>query len=285
MTVNGTPAIRQRLIGASLRRYRESRKLTVEDAARVLECDKSKISRIETGQRGIRNRELRELLTEYGVGEHVQTALAAIANPWRAPAWWQDYSDIMTEDQREMMIMESLAAQVFTYHTQQIPALLQTEGYASAVAEASGFPPAPDAWPRPLEALLGRQQAILGAKEPELAVVIAEGALHQQVGGPDVMRGQLGWLACLSGSMPRLTIQVLPFASGAHPAFDAGGLTVLTFAETPDLGIVHIPGVSCGVYLEHRDDVACHAAAFARIRAAALSVPASAAMLHRMATG
>ncbi len=285
MTVNGIPTIRRRLIGTSLRRYRESWNFTVEDAARVLECDKSKISRIETGQRGIRNRELRELLTEYGVGEHVQATLAAIANPWRAPAWWQEYSDIMTEDLREMMIMESLAAQVFTYHAQQIPALLQTEGYASAVADASDFPLAPDTGLRPLEALLARQEGILGAKEPELAVVIGEGALHQQVGDSDVMRVQLGWLACLSGSMPRLTIQVLPFASGAHPAFDAGGLTVLTFADTPDLGIVHIPTVSGGIYLEHRDDVARHAAAFAQIRAAALSVPASAAMLHDMATG
>ena len=280
--MNGTPAIRKRLIGAALRQYRESRDLSLEDAAHVLECDRSKISRIETGQRGIRNRELRELLAEYGIDEGEQAVLTAIANPWRASGWWRDYGDILIGD-LDMMIMESLAAQVCVYHTQQIPGLLQTEEYARAVAGASGSPPAPDAGQRALEAMLARQGAILGAEEPELAVVIAEGALHQQVGGPDVMRAQLAWLACLSGSAPHVTIQVLPFASGAHPAFDSGGLTVLTFAEKPDLGVVHIPGVSGGIYLEHRDAVMCHAQAFSRIRAAALSIPASAAMLHRMA--
>jgi len=283
--MNGTPAIRQRLMGSALRRYRESLELRLEDAACVLECDRSKISRVENGLRGIRTRDLRELLAEYGVGEHEQAVLCAIANPRRAPGWWQGYRDILTGDLRDMMILESLAAQVCTYHAQQIPGLLQTEEYARAVAGASSNPPAPDTGQRALEAMLARQEAILGAKEPELAVVIAEGALHQQVGGPEVMRAQLAWLACLTGSAPRLTIQVLPFASGAHPAFDAGGLTVLTFAETPDLGVVHIPGVSGGIYLEHRDDVACHAAAFARIRAAALSVPASTAMLLCMAAG
>lgn len=281
--MNRTPAIRQRLIGAALRRYRESWGFSLEDAARVLECDRSTISRIETGQRGIRSRDLRELLAEYGVGEHERAVLCAIANPRRAPGWWQGYRDILTEDERDMMIMESFAAQDFAYHTQQIPQLLQTEDYARAVAGASSSPPTPDTGERALEALFARQEAILAAKEPELAVVIAEGALHQQVGGPDVMRAQLAWLACLSDSSgPRIAIQVLPFASGAHPAFDAGGLTILTFAETPDLGVVHIPGVSGGIYFEHRNDVECHAAAFARIRAAALSIPDSAAMLHRM---
>ena len=59
--------MRRRLVGGALRRYRENVGYALEDAARVLECDRSKISRIETGQRGIRAKELRELLTEYGV--------------------------------------------------------------------------------------------------------------------------------------------------------------------------------------------------------------------------
>ena len=56
--------MRRRLVGGALRRYRENVGYALEDAARVLECDRSKISRIETGQRGIRPKELRELLTE-----------------------------------------------------------------------------------------------------------------------------------------------------------------------------------------------------------------------------
>jgi transcriptional regulator with XRE-family HTH domain len=73
------PSARRLLIGAALRRYREDLGFILEDAARVLECDRSKISRIETGQRGIRPKELRELLTEYGVSEREQSTLTAIA--------------------------------------------------------------------------------------------------------------------------------------------------------------------------------------------------------------
>ena len=63
------PPVRRLLLGSALRQYRENLGYLLEDAARVLECDRSKISRIETGQRGIRPKELRELLTEYGVSE------------------------------------------------------------------------------------------------------------------------------------------------------------------------------------------------------------------------
>ena len=281
--MNGTPPVRRRLVGMALRRYRENRGFTLEDAARVLECDRSKISRIETGQRGIRARDLRDLIAEYDIGEQERALLAAIATPKSASGWWQRYEDVLTGESRDYLIMESLAAQILTYHTQQIPDLLQTKAYAVAVAEASTSAPDPDAARRTAEATLARQEAILGAKEPELTVIIAEGALHQQVGGADVMRGQLARLAELADSSPQLTIQVLPFASGAYPDLGVGGLTILTFPGTPVLGLVRIAGVSGGIYLDDAEDVTRYASAFARIRDAALSAPASAAMLRRMA--
>ena len=77
--MTGETPVRRRLVGGALRRYRENMGYALEDAARVLECDRSKISRIETGQRGIRPKELRELLTEYGVGEQEQGTLTALA--------------------------------------------------------------------------------------------------------------------------------------------------------------------------------------------------------------
>ena len=65
--MTGSPPVRRRLLGSALREYRESLGYNLDEAARILECDRSKISRIETGERGIRPKELRELLTEYGV--------------------------------------------------------------------------------------------------------------------------------------------------------------------------------------------------------------------------
>src|SRR5579864_9771087 len=92
-TVTGDPPVRRRVVGGALRRYRENVGYALEDAARALECDRSKISRIETGQRGIRPKELRELLTEYGVPESEQAALLAVAHRGREDGWWLDYRD------------------------------------------------------------------------------------------------------------------------------------------------------------------------------------------------
>jgi transcriptional regulator with XRE-family HTH domain len=281
--VNGTPPVRRRLVGMALRRYRENRGFTLEDAAGVLECDRSKISRIETGQRGIRARDLRDLIAEYDVGEQERALLAAIATPKSASGWWQRYEDVLTGESRDYLIMESLAGQILTYHPQQIPDLLQTKAYAVAVAEASTSVPDPDAVCRTADVTVARQEAILGAKEPVLIAIIAEGALHQQVGGADVMRSQLARLVELADTSSQLTIQVVPFAAGAYPSLGVGGLTILTFPGAPGLGLVHIAGVSGGIYPDDAEAVSRYASAFARIRDAAFSVPASAAMLSRMA--
>ena len=128
--------MRRRLVGGALRRYRENVGYALEDAARVLECDRSKISRIETGQRGIRPKELRELLTEYGVPDREQAALVAIASRGGRGGWWHPYADVLPGPYLDYVIMESAAAEIMTYEAQLIPDLLQTDGYARAIAAA-----------------------------------------------------------------------------------------------------------------------------------------------------
>ena len=118
--------------------------------------------------------------------------------------------------------------------------------------------------------MLTRQQVILGERRPELAVVIGEGALHQVVGGAQVMRAQLARLAEVSGTCPQITIQVLPFACGAYPAGGSGPLSILRFAGAPSLGVVHLPGPCGGICLDSPPDVASHARAITLLRDSAL---------------
>jgi len=72
-------------IGVALRAYRETAGYRLEDAAMVLECDKSKISRLETGVRGIRARDLRELLKAYGVPGTRQQELVRLLHDLKPP--------------------------------------------------------------------------------------------------------------------------------------------------------------------------------------------------------
>ena len=270
--------MRRRLVGGALRRYRDNAGYTLEDAARVLECDRSKISRIETGQRGIRPKELRELLAEYGVPDREQAALVTIASRGGQRGWWHPYADVLPGAYLDYVIMESAASEIMTYEAQVIPDLLQTDDYARAIAAVEPGYATDQQLQDVLAAKAVRRQVVLasGSLPSEsggrrLSVILGEGALRQAVGGPGVMAGQISHLVRLIDDFPSLTVQVLPFSAGAHAAAGSGSVAILRFPNAPSLGVVYLEALSGGVYLESQEDVARHIRAFALLRGTALS--------------
>ena len=275
-------SVRLTMLGAALRRYRVERGFSLDDAAAMLDCDRSKVSRIETGMRGIRFHDLRDLLAEYGVSDSERDGLMALARPHGTDGWQGDYADVLPRAAREYLWLEAAASKVFVYEGQRVPALLRAEGYARAIAEHDPLVPAGTAG-KVADAMAARQRAVLGAEQPELVMVIGEAALRQQVGGAKVMREQFARLAALSADSDRVTILMLPFASGAHAGAGSGPVTIFGFGQAPGLGAVHQAGLSGGNFLDsHRDLDAC-AVAFTRLRASALSTEDSARLLCRMA--
>ena len=281
--VTEDPPVRRRLVGGALRRYRENVGYALEDAARVLECDRSKISRIETGQRGIRPKELRELLTEYGVPPSEQLALVSIAGRGGQHSWWHPYADTLSDAYLDYVIMESAASEIMTYEAQLIPDLLQTDEYTRAIAAAEPSYVTDQQREDAVAARAMRRQAMLGGSW-KITVVLGEGALHQVVGGADVLAGQIAQLARLGEDAPAITLQVLPFSAGAHAGAGSGSLAILRFPDAPSLGVVYLEALSGGVYLESQADVARYIRAFALLRAAALSPAESTRLLRRLAT-
>jgi transcriptional regulator with XRE-family HTH domain len=279
MTVSAPP-IRRRLLGRTLRRHREALGWRLEDAARVLECDRSKVSRIETGERGIRAKELRELMEEYGVAEEQRTVLALLADRRGAFGWQRDYTAVLSGAWRDYLIMETAASKISGYDAQQVPGLLQIPGYARALAAADPSLHDDVARDSAAQAVLARQQAILNKPGLKLHLVIGEAALHQQVGSPEIMQKQLAILAQAAGDSRTITVQVLPFEAGAHAAAGEGSLALLQFDGALGLGLVHLGGIGGGVCLESLDDLNAYAAVFDQLRAFALR-PAQSALLLR----
>ena len=273
--------MRRRLVGGALRRYRENVGYALEDAARVLECDRSKISRIETGQRGIRPKELRELLTEYGVSASEQLALVSIASRGGQHGWWHPYAGTLSDAYLDYAIMESAASEIMTYEAQLVPDLLQTDEYARAIAAAEPGYLSDQQREDAVAAKAMRRRTVLSGSM-RLSVVLGEGALRQAVGGADVLAGQISHLAKLSAEFPAVTLQVLPFSAGAHVGAGSGSLAILRFPDAPSLGVVYLEALSGGVYLENQADVARYIRAFALLRAAALSLPDSARLLRSL---
>jgi transcriptional regulator with XRE-family HTH domain len=273
--------VRRRLVGGALRRYRENAGYTLADAARVLECDRSKISRIETGQRGIRPKELRELLAEYGAPDREQAALVAIASRGGQRGWWHPYADVLPGAYLDYVIMESAASEIMTYEAQVIPDLLQTDDYARAIAAVEPGYATDQQREDVVAAKAVRRQVVLdpGSSGRRLSVILGEGALHQAVGGADVMAGQISHLVRLIDDFPGLIVQVLPFSAGAHVAAGSASLAILRFPDAPSLGVVYLEALSGGVYLESQEDVARYIRAFALLRSAALSAADSMRLL------
>ena len=287
------PPVRRRLVGKALRRHRERLGYTLDDAARILECDRSKVSRIETGQRGVRRDDLRKLMAEYGITGDQQVILDELADPRGGFGWHRDYADVLPGAASDYLMLETAASAIAGYEAQRLPVLLQTPAYARALAKANTALAGEAAWDRATDAVLARQEAIVGERRtevnpperrPAVHLVIGQAALHQEVGSPAVMGEQLGLLARAAGDSGRVTVQVLPFESGAHAAAGDGSQEILEFTGVDGLGVVHLGGIGGGVTLEGQADLAAYTEVFQQLRAHALS-PAQSALLLRGLAG
>jgi transcriptional regulator with XRE-family HTH domain len=275
--------VRRLLVGAALRRHRERLGLLVEDAAHVLRCHPSKISRIETGQRAVRWLDLQALLAEYSISEQERTTLLAISDPARSHGWWSEYADVLPNASSDYLLLEATASAMLLYDATRVPDLLQTADYMRAIAALGPGLQGPGAAGRIVDMRLAQQQAIIGERRPDLSVIIGEGALHRMVGGAKVMHGQLRWLADVGARYPWITLQVLPLPSAAHIVIGASSLAVFQFAGTTQLGVVHLPAMSAGICLIDPVDVATYTAAFAQLKKSALDQTASAQLLCDLA--
>jgi hypothetical protein len=141
----------------------------------------------------------------------------------------------------------------------------------------------PDAVSRGVSARLARQAVLVREPPPELAVVVDEAVLHRQVGGPDVMRRQLLRLIETS-ERPGLSVQVLPFAAGAHPGV-AGSFEILAFGSSAVSPVVYCEDMTGGVIRDSPTDLRHYQEAFAALRAAALGPDETNTMIRSLACG
>jgi hypothetical protein len=113
-------------------------------------------------------------------------------------------------------------------------------------------------------------------------VVLNEGAVRRLVGGPEVMRAQLGKLVA-DRDRGNVMVQVLPFSAGEHPAMASGPFDLLEFPEAADRGVVTIENMTGSLSLESDDDLRQYVSVFEFLQAAALGPRESRDMLISLA--
>jgi len=249
----GGPTVLRMLLGIQLRRLREARDITPEQAGYEIRASRSKISRVEHGRVGFKVRDVEDLLTLYGVSDaEERQRMLALAQQANNQGWWAKYDDIMPDWFESYVGLEQATSLIRTYELQFVPGLFQTEDYARAVT-VLGHRAAPNSEIERRVSLRMQRQDLLKAQDPpRMWAVIDESALRRPVGGRDVMRAQLRRLMDVA-DLPRVTLQVMPFSQGGHPAA-GGSFTILRFAE-PDLpDIVYIEQLTGALYLDRRDE-------------------------------
>jgi transcriptional regulator with XRE-family HTH domain len=250
----GGPTVRRMLVGAQLRRLRTDKGLSREQAGEAIRASEWKIHRLENGQVGFKDRDIVDLLALYGVTDRGEVeALLAMARDANTPGWWHQYGDLLPQWFRAFVDLEAAATLIRTYEGQFVPGLLQTEDYMRAVVGGAQLEDSPQEAERRVALRLGRQTLLERKDAPRLWAVVDEAALRRPVGGPKVMRAQLERLIEAS-ELPNVTLQVLPFAAGAHPAM-VGAFSVLRFADQELPDVVYVEHLNNATYLDKRDEV------------------------------
>ena len=242
------------LLGIQLRRLREASSITPEQAGYEIRASRSKISRVEHGRVGFKVRDIEDLLTLYGVTqEQERDRMLALAQQANNQGWWAKYDDIMPDWFESFVGLEQATSLIRTYELQFVPGLFQTDDYARAVTVLGHRVAPPSEIERRVSLRMQRQDLLTAEDSPRIWAVIDESALRRPVGGRAVMRAQLRRLIGVAESLPRVTLQVMPFSQGGHPAA-GGSFTIMRFAE-PDLpDIVYIEQLTGALYLDRRDE-------------------------------
>ncbi|MFC5923075.1 helix-turn-helix domain-containing protein [Micromonospora vulcania] len=258
------PTVLRMLLGAQLRRLRESSGVTREGAGWEIRASESKISRMELGRVGFKERDVSDLLTLYGVTEEQEReALLKLARDANSPGWWHRYGDVLPTWFQSYLGLEAAAALIRSYEVQFVPGLLQTREYARAVVLLGHGAAGPAEIDRRVGLRMQRQQLLRREHPPQLWAVVDEAVLRRPIGGVDVMRGQLTALIEATKS-PNIRLQVIPFAAGGHAAA-GGAFTILRFGDQELPDIVYIEQLTSAIYLDKRDDLDYYAVAMERL--------------------
>ncbi|MFI5952556.1 helix-turn-helix domain-containing protein [Cryptosporangium sp. NPDC051539] len=260
---NGGPTARRLQLGARLRGLREARGFTRAQAGDSIRSSESKISRLELGRVGFKERDVADLLRLYGVSDAEHDELLALMREANAHGWWHEYSDVISPWFLHYLDLEQAAELIRTYEVQFVPGLLQTADYARAVIALAHEKTSPAKIDRRVALRVARARILNRPDPPRLWAVIDEAVLHRPIGGPAVLRAQIEALLTAT-ALPNVQLQVVPFGAGGHTAA-GGAFSILRFADHDLSDVVYLEHLTNAQYLDKQEDLDLYSAAVAQL--------------------
>jgi transcriptional regulator with XRE-family HTH domain len=274
------PTVRMRRLGAQLRKIREDRGLTLDDAATLLKLSKSALNRMENAQVVVRPYETEYLLGKYEVADQdLHDSLLGLASAGRSKDWVKRHGALAPESPvKDLVQLEQDFSAIRIFQPFGIPGILQTPDYARAVILSRPPRPTRDL-DRDVAFRMARKEVLSRPVPARLDAVIGEAALRQQMGGAGVLRDQLRYLLEASGPA-NVGIRVLPYEVTRHPGFD-GAFTMLD-VETGAFTVVVIDSMMRSIYSEDDADVERYNLVFDELCAVALPEADSRTMIEQL---
>jgi transcriptional regulator with XRE-family HTH domain len=279
MSIDEGPTLRRRRLGTELKRCREEAGFTQEYVSRYFEWHAAKVTRIETARVAVTPRDVRDLLTLYGVHDDAyREALMTLARQSRERTWWTDYRDIMRPG--NFVGLEAEASSMRTWEPVVLPGLLQTQEYMRALMRSGRSNDPPEHIDRRVALRRKRQDRLEGPNPLRLSAIVDESVIRRVVGGPRVMGDQLRHLMNRA-QLPNVTLKILPFDAGEH-LFLSGPAALLEFRETDHLDVVYFEGLAGDYYEEQPLEVARYREEFERLSTMALDQRMSLKMIENI---
>jgi transcriptional regulator with XRE-family HTH domain len=248
--------------GFELRRHREAAGLTQRQLGDIVNYTGSLVGQVETARK-LPTLEFSERVdAALGTGGLLSRLVELVLRS-QLPAWFQQVAEL-----------QARAVEICSFETHMVHGLLQTEAYARAVLGALDQSNLDDR----TAVRLARQSIFEKNEPPVFWAILSEAALHQEIGGPEAMRGQLARLLVFEDN-PRVNIQILPFSAGAHAGLQ-GSFDLYRFANDPT--IVYTEGYGSGHPTANPDGVKDCSLRYDHLQAAALSIRDSAELIRQV---
>lgn len=271
-----TGTTKARHIGAELRKAREATGLSMRRLAGQLGMDHTLLSRYESGQRHPQASDVATILTALGVNGEVRQALVDLAAQEDGSVWLGIGMPARQQQLEALLEFERTATRIVDVSPLLIPGLLQTGDYVRALMTTGGVPSS-EIETR-VSSRIGRRDTLARRSPAHLDAYIGEAALHQTIGGPDVMREQLEHLLAMS-QQDNVAVQVIPLDCEWNPALEGPFVYVEFETATP---IVHLENRRSGLFLHEPKDVDAYREAVDRVHQTAMSPAESTELIAKI---
>jgi transcriptional regulator with XRE-family HTH domain len=251
--LSGAPTARRIVLGAQLRRLREAAEISRADAGYAIRGSDSKISRMELGRVGFKERDVADLLAMYGVtSQDERSVFLEMVRKSNERGWWHRYSGTMPNWFQDFVGLEESASLIQSYELQFVPGLMQTEEYIRCVVSHGRPHTIDEDGERRVALRLQRQKVLTRPGAPRLWAVVDESVLHRPIGGHRVLREQIEYLLELT-RQPNVTLQILPYHMSGFSA--EGAFSMLRFAEPTLPDVVYIEHIGGALYLDRVEEL------------------------------